>query len=360
MRKIAPCIYVLTLAGVSWFSLKYPTLDFDLVPYIGLIELNQTADYHAATLNAIKLISGKHHDYFYSNSYRRDILENRDHFGAVLPFYSIKPLYIHFLRLTAAITGNLVLSTVIPSVLGYLGIGALLWLWIGRQNPWLAAVLAVQPVLIAAARASAPDALGTFVILLGAYLYWRRWAFPSVLAFMISIWIRPDALIYVGWFLLAMLFDYQIELRDFFITSALAASSWFTINHFGYNWTALYYNSFVEGLTDPGALTFHVTATMYLKQLFSAVMSLSLGYLTLYLLVGILGWKNQRFKRVLLPMLLGGVCHCFLYPSNEERLFLPVYLASSIAAAMVPSLRPTPVENHKLPNQNETGIGAMA
>ncbi len=52
-------------------------------------------------------------------------------------------------------------------------------------------------------------------------------------------------------------------------------------------------------LIPPGALTFHVSAAMYLKQVFSAVMSLSLGYLTLYLLLGVLGWKNQRFKRLI-------------------------------------------------------------
>ena len=53
----------------------------------------------------------------------------------------MKVLYVLLIRVLQWATGKLILATVLPSVIGYLGIGVLVWYAVGCRSALLAATL---------------------------------------------------------------------------------------------------------------------------------------------------------------------------------------------------------------------------
>jgi len=330
-----PCLYALLLLAVCVCALRMPRLNFDLVPYLASVESTRTGDLstiHARTLRAVGAIQGKHRTELYSTPYSRDLLSSPEHLAANIPFYNQKIMYVVLVRCLQRVTGAGVLSTVLPSVIGYLGIGVLVWFAVGQRSALLAAVLMCQPILLSASRYSTPDLFGALWIVAGALLFLAGRKVPASVALLISVWVRPDAIVYVVFILAAMFLHHQVELREFCVLMVLALASCWSLMRFGYSWAVLFHHSFVDKLPDPSAFHPRVTLAMYIHQASSAVLSLSAGYLCIYLLFAIIAWRSSGARMLILPLATGAAAHFLLYPSEEERLYLPFYLVASIVA----------------------------
>jgi hypothetical protein len=313
-----------------------PRLNFDFVGYISAVESMKTSDIdliHTRTLAVVKEIDAKHRDVFYEASYSRDLLSNPEHLSTNIPFYNIKILYVLLIRVLQRLTGAAVLSTVLPSVLAYLGIALLIWSAVGRQNALLAAALICQPVLVSAVRYSTPDLFGALWITCGAFFFMTGRKMPAILVLLVAVWVRPDSIVYVGFLLLAMLFDHAIDLKECVAYLALAAASFLAITRFGYPWSVLFYHSFVEKLSDPSGFHAYITPAAYLRQVAAAGVSMTVGYLAIYVLLAIVAWRTREGRLLVAPLAAGAMAHFLLYPSEEERLLLPFYLIAAIGAA---------------------------
>jgi hypothetical protein len=329
------CLYALLLLSVCVLALRMPRLNFDLVPYLAAVEASKNPDVSAIysqTMKAVATITGKHRAELYESPYGQDLLSTPEHMVATVPFYSVKVLYVLLIRVLQWATGKLILATVLPSVIGYLGIGVLVWYAVGRRSALLAATLMCQPILISGARYSTPDLFGALWVTSGIFLFLRERKMPAGIALLVSVWVRPDAIVYVGFILLAMLLDDRIEFKEFCFFSALSLASCWTIVRFGYSWATLFYNSFVQAIPDPSVFHSRVPPEMYLQQVAGALFSLTLGYLALYVLFAIVGCRFYEGRVLILPLAAGAIAHFLLYPSEAERMFLPFYLVASIMA----------------------------
>ena len=116
----------------------------------------------------------------------------------------------------------------------------------------------------------------------------------------------------------------------------LSLGSYFAINHFSgnYGWPALFYNSFLGGLTAPGETLIHISRSAYLHQVVrGAYLWLISGSFALYLLPGRLGDLAQSIvivfrhdcRRFWPP---GPVCY-ILYPNGDQRYTAVLFVADS-------------------------------
>jgi hypothetical protein len=329
------CLYALLLLSVCVLALRMPRLNFDLVPYLAAVEASKNPDVSAIysqTMKAVATITGKHRAELYESPYGQDLLSTPEHLVATVPFASVKVLYVLLIRVLQWATGKIILATVLPSVIGYLGIGVLVWYAVGCRSALLAATLMCQPILVSGARYSTPDLFGALWITSGAFLFLAGRKLPASIALLVSVWVRPDAIVYVGFILLAMLLDDRIEFKEFCVLSALSLASSWTIMRFGYPWAVMFYHSFVQLLPDPSVFHPPVTPGMYFEQVAGAVLPLTLGYVAIYVLFAIIGCRFHEGRVLILPLAAGAITHFLLHPSESERMYFPFYVVASIMA----------------------------
>jgi len=332
----AVTFYALVVLGVCVWAFKRPACNFDMFAYIASVEASKgksSQEIFGKTVQAIPALTSKQREDLFSVEYRRDLLSNADHLMLALPIYIIKPLYVETIRVLERVTTSPIMPAILTSIVGYVGIAVLVWLLIGRQSVALATAIIVQPVLLQSVQLQTPDAFSTMWLVLGLFLYMNNRKLPGTLVLLGSVWIRPDSIVYVGCIFAALCLDERIDILEFATVSALALSSWFTISRFGYSWTILFYNSFIDPIADPTALQFQVTAGIYLHVVYSSLKGMWLNHAGLLLLLVIVGWGYKPGRIILLACVAGAVLHFVLFPSSEDRFYLLLYVMASIMAA---------------------------
>jgi hypothetical protein len=150
-----------------------------------------------------------------------------------------------------------------------------------------------------------------------------------------------------GIVLLALLLLGKLDFAQFGSLSLLALGSYFTINHFGgsYGWPALFYNSFLGGVTAPGETAIHLSFSTYLHQVVrGAYLWLIAGSFALYVLLGALAIRLGRasmYSYMVAAVLGARAVSYVLYPNGDQRYTAVLYVIVPVALVIAVSLQTT-------------------
>ena len=355
------CFFLL----LSAWAVMQPQFTWDLLGYIGCtIDSTEAATIHHATFDAIQTVvsdKGIQPD----NPYRVDVSANPYHFAEQLPFYSIKPAYVVLLKGFHRLGLPFPKAAAAISASSNFLLALLLWYWLSAYLsglPLLGActMIMLSPNILELSRWTTPDFLSTLVAAVGLYLILERRRYFWGSSFLVlNVWVRTDALVLAGIVFLVLWLRGKIDFTQFASLSVLALGSCFAINHFAgsYGWPALFYNSFLGGLTTPGERLIHISFSTYFHQVVrGAYLWLIAGGFALYLLLGGLAiWLNRTsLYSYLIAAVLGARAVSYaLYPNGDQRytavLYVLIPLALVIAVSSQIVRRSSPVEQYPQP-----------
>ncbi len=359
-RRLLPWLAFVTavsfILAVYWA--KRPIPNWDMVPYIAVALFDAgtpASQVHDLTYASLDAAPQKNRELLIEgNAWRLRVAHDAEQFLALLPFYSVKPLYPWLVSLEYRAGVLLPDATVIVSATSYALISILLFVWLLHLVPaGLAAVLAcgvaVTPVLTRLAALSTPDALSVLIILTGLYLSFVKDRDGVAIAVLIfSITARPENLLYAVGLSLYLAFTRKVS-RLTLAASCLAALALFiTINKLSgdYDHATLFYYTYVDHNIDlrhfVSPLGWREYAQIYLKGLhemifdpanyFSVVAPLALSTVVIVMIRG--AWSDRYFHL----LCLAGVCAVARYavlPSDFWRAFAVPYLMTLIAFVAV-------------------------
>jgi hypothetical protein len=231
----------------------------------------------------------------------------------------------------------------------------LLWYWLSSYLSGLplaasCTLIMLSPNILELSRWATPDCLAMFVAALGLYLVLERKLYFWGCSFLIlDIWVRTDVLVLAGIVFLALLLRGKLDFAQFAALSLLSLASYFTINHFAgnYGWPALFYNSFLGGLTSPGETLVHFSRSAYVRQLVrGAYLWLISGSFGLYLLLGGLAvWLNRAslYSDIVAAVLAARAVSYALYPNGDQRYTAVLFVVIPVALVIAVRLSTLPV-----------------
>jgi hypothetical protein len=281
-----------------------------------------------------------------TNAYRRQALRDPQFFGRELSFYSIKPLYV------AAIWGfhhlgfSMPQATVLPSVISFALIAALLLAWTRRLVPEPYAValslsVALAPFVLQNARESAPDLAAAVLLLTGSYHLIEGRARAAGMALLaLAVLVRVDALLFV--LMMALYLDhFRIVPRRhvaIMVSCAGLATGLILLRQREVVGQLFIVRTAVARASDAGSGSLVASYLQGLKgsliQLsFSGIwMAISLALVTLYARTYLAPRLRQDRPSMLLILVLGHIGTRFLlHPIIEHRFFIADYLLIWIA-----------------------------
>jgi len=342
--KKAP--YAVMIGVVAALALVRPYHNADMVAYIGsAIRSNDFEEIYTRTYTTLKASVPPHHFDELTVSYSADQGVNAIRFGEIIPFYSIKPIYVLAVQVLHFFGIPFVLATVLISVLSYIGVAWLLWKWIG----WLAYVVVIGPPLIGLVRYSTPDGLNLLLAMLAFWLICeRRSYFWGSTILLVCVWCRTDMVILSGLVFFSLWLIKKIDVAEFGVLSALALASYWFINHLAgsFGWATLFAYSFLGGgaFTPPGEAIIHVTPKIYITTAFENLHALELlaytnigliqSGLFLFVLFAVLAIRfqeDQVYRTLTLASLTAMVVHFLCLPSPDFRYYAPMCLFQTVS-----------------------------
>lgn len=186
---------------IAFYLSQRPYYNWDMFPYMAL---TAQSDLPFDSTHALIYRTAKEEmpPRDYEAIMRRQALlaANSNAFEDALRYFRIKPIYLFTTRALHNLGVDLVTSTWLPSILSYVLIGSLLFVWLQRiLIPPLAAgatlLFAISPFMIIPARYSSPDAMSALFTFAGLYLIAESSVVLGIVLAFVSIAIRPDAVI---------------------------------------------------------------------------------------------------------------------------------------------------------------------
>jgi hypothetical protein len=346
------CFFLL----LSAYAFLQPEYTWDVLGYIGAaVDSTDARIVHDTAFGAIRPFAAKK-EIQADNPYRADVSANPYHFGEQLPFYSIKPVYIALLKAEHRLGMPYPKAAVAISAVSNFLLALLLWHWLSQYLGGLplaasCTLILLSPNILELSRWATPDCLATFVAALGLYLILERnLYFWGCALLVLDIWVRTDVLVLAGIVFLVLLVRAKLDFAQFASLSVLSLVSYFTINHFAgnYGWSALFYNSFLGGLTTPGETIVHFSRSAYVHQLVrGAYLWLISGSFGLYLLLGGLAvWLNRAslYSDMIAAVLAARAVSYLLYPNGDQRYTAVLFVLIPVAlviAVRLSTLRPS-------------------
>jgi hypothetical protein len=350
LSRFAVIPYVGFFLLLSAYALLQPEYTWDLLGYIGAsVNSTDARTIHDVAFDAIRPFAAKK-DLQVDNPYRVDVAANPYHFAEQLPFYSIKPIYVALIKGEHRLGVPFPRAAVAISAISNFLLAVLLWYWLSSylRGPVLAAsctLIMLSPNVLELSRWATPDCLATFVAAVGCYVILeRKLYFWGSSLLILDIWVRTDVLVLAGIVFLVLLLRGKLEFSQFASLSLLSLASYVTINHFAgnYGWPALFYNSFLGGLTAPGETVVHFSRSAYLHQVVrGAYLWFVSGSFALYLLLGGLAiWlhRSSLYADMMIAVLAARAVSYALYPNGDQRytavLFVVIPVALIIAVRL--------------------------
>ena len=331
---------------LSVWSIKQPQYTWDLLGYIGSsVDSTDPKVIHRIVFDAIRPVSTSP-EIQIDNPYRVDVAANPYHFAEQLPFYSIKPIYVEFVKLIHRAGVPFPKSAVAVSAVAYFVLAVLLWRWLGAyMGGWPLAtactLIMLSPNVLALSRWATPDCLATAVAAVALYLILeRKWFYWGSALLLVNVWIRTDALVLAGIVFATLFLIRKLDAAQFASLSILALGSYFAINYFSgsYGWAALFYNSFLGGLPAPGEAVLHFSRSAYLHQIIrGSFLWLIYGSFALYVLLGGLAiWlgRSVMYSYMIVAVLAARVVSYFLYPNGDQRYNAVLYVLILVSLVM--------------------------
>ena len=338
------CFFLL----LSVWAIRQPHYTWDLLGYVGCaVNSTDPRVIHDVAFDAIR-DAPSDEDIRADNPYRKDVAANPYHFAEQLPFYSIKPVYVALIKVLHQAGMPFQKSAVAISAASNFLLAVLLWQWLAAYlSGWsLAAactLIMLSPNILVLSRWATPDCLATLVAAVAFYLILERKSyFWGSALLLLDVWVRTDALVLAGIVFAVLLITRKLDIMQFAALSLLALGSYFTINHFAgnYGWPALFYNSFLGGLTAPGETVIHFSWSAYVHQwVRGAFLWLISGSFALYLLLGGLAISLNRssmYSFMCAAVLAARALSYLLYPNGDQRytavlfVLIPVFLVIGI------------------------------
>ena len=267
----------LGLTFVALIAITYATIlvqkpqyNWDLIPYIA-IALSHSGE-PAATLRektyetiersvapeALNVLRGdagfKNSEYNRGADYRHMVANDSKIFADQLPLYTVKPAYPAIINLVSRVGINLVTASLAVSAAGYVAICILLYVWISRwlspaMSLLITAILSLTPFLTQLPRLATPDSLSVFTLLTGTFLVTETRFFKiGLVAFICSLFFRPENVIYALVFVAYLLATRRISLVSSSVTLCAAFGVYFAetrLTH-NYGWTTLFYFTYFD------------------------------------------------------------------------------------------------------------------
>jgi len=338
------CLFLL----LSVWAIRQPHYTWDLLGYVGCaVNSTDPKVIHDVAFDAIR-DAPSDEDIHADNPYRKDVTANPYHFAEQLPFYSITTVYVASIKVLHQAGMPFQKSAVAISAASNFLLAVLLWQWLAAYlSGWsLAAactLIMLSPNILVLSRWATPDCLATLVAAVAFYLVLERKSYfwgSSIL--LLDVWVRTDALVLAGIVFAVLLITRKLDILQFAALSLLALGSYFTINHFAgnYGWPALFYNSFMGGLTAPGEAVIHFSWSAYVHQLVrGAFLWLISGSFALYVLLGALAISLNRtsmYSYMCAAVLAARALSYLLYPNGDQRytavlfVLIPVFLVIEI------------------------------
>ena len=367
------CLFLL----LSVWAIRQPHYTWDLLGYVGCaVNSTDPKIIHDVAFDAIR-DAPSDEDIHADNPYRKDVTANPYHFAEQLPFYSIKPVYVASIKVLHQAGMPFQKSAVAISAASNFLLAVLLWQWLAAYlSGWsLAAactLIMLSPNILVLSRWATPDCLATLVAAVAFYLVLERKSYfwgSSIL--LLDVWVRTDALVLAGIVFAVLLITRKLDIMQFAALSLLALGSYFTINHFAgnYGWPALFYNSFMGGLTAPGEAVIHFSWSAYVHQLVrGAFLWLISGSFALYVLLGALAISLNRtsmYSHMCAAVLAARALSYLLYPNGDQRytavlfvlipVFLVIEIRSKISGQSENSQRRQTVQANREPLLQMTG-----
>jgi len=367
------CLFLL----LSVWAIRQPHYTWDLLGYVGCaVNSTDPKVIHDVAFDAIR-DAPSDEDIHADNPYRKDVTANPYHFAEQLPFYSIKTVYVASIKVLHQAGMPFQKSAVAISAASNFLLAVLLWQWLAAYlSGWsLAAactLIMLSPNILVLSRWATPDCLATLVAAVAFYLVLERKSYfwgSSIL--LLDVWVRTDALVLAGIVFAVLLITRKLDIMQFAALSLLALGSYFTINHFAgnYGWPALFYNSFMGGLTAPGEAVIHFSWSAYVHQLVrGAFLWLISGSFALYVLLGALAISLNRtsmYSYMCAAVLAARSLSYLLYPNGDQRytavlfvlipVFLVIEIRSKISGQSENSQRRQTVQANREPLLQMTG-----
>jgi hypothetical protein len=350
-----PLLFAAMLAAVSWHTYRYPLYDLDMLGYMANVTALETfgaSRIHAAVYSELPRhvpegtrahLLGQDNAGPDSAS-RRDRARNPDHFAEFLPCFAIRPLYIEILHILRRLGIDLVKVTILGSVLPYIALAVLIFVWSARYvGPVLASLfaflLAVTPPILGLARYSGPDSLSTFWTCLALYFIFERKLLALGLVFLLSsVYIRTDnVLLALAVLAYLCLLTNELDKWKAALLAVVAVVSVFAINHFAgdYGWRMLYYRGFIAAPLAPGEFVAQFSFADYKRALRTGLSALVNGHFIPYLLFGSIGYLTLRRRAlgaVFAIVTAFAAVHFVIFPLVEDRYFSLFYVIAGLTA----------------------------
>jgi len=354
-------VYFMLATGLASYAYRYPGNAWDMLGYMGVIASWRTTDASSIHEEAYSAIRSKpKYAALVGNDatseFHRDVAHDSVHFVQQLPFYSIKPLYciaaagLH--RAGFSLPGALLLI----SLFSFICYALLAWVWLRKYitESWctvFSGLLILTPPLFQLGRIGTPDALELLLLVSGLYLLLEHSkAAAGCTLFLVAIWVRPDAVVFVGLLFCVLLFLRIIDVTEWVTFCALALMSYGLIQVCArpYPWGVLFQNSFIGLLAAPGDAVVHITPRIYASTMahnaWALVKSSSITLMFFIGLIGILLHGRRPYRLVTATVLTAAIIHFLLYPSTEIRFYaLPTFfvpLSLVLACSAYPFKRP--------------------
>lgn len=360
----ASLLATLLYAGLTVFAFcqhwQHPMANWDALPYTALaLRLDGLSDdrLRNAALAEVRTAFPERFDDFVGggtdDGYRRTVAAEDTAFMAQLPFYTGKPLYVLGTFALGKLEGNFAAATAHLSALAFLLIGVLAAIARPRTVPtaaWLLALVlacsfGVFPLSLLAS-ASSPDTLSAALFLGGVLLAGRQRIGLAALLLLLAQLARPDAIIPVLTFFLALAASDARHRLPLLLGAGLGIAVWqaVTVLTAGYPLEVLL-STLVARQPYPGDARLALGSPEYMQVLFRYLADLAGNPRFLVLgaigAVSLLVCARNGFRWpgvLLLTALVNIVAHAVLFPEvggYQERFFFVSYVLILMAAGML-------------------------
>jgi hypothetical protein len=349
-----PALYyfVIFLAGI--YSFRKPEYNWDMLPYMALVlesDNIKTDSVHDQTYYFVKqsLPPASYKNLTdSSNTYRKQMKQDRVAFHNQLPLYVVKPLYIAFVYLFYKAGFSLSVSTIMPSIFSYLLIGFLFLHWLKKYlnivfASWLSLLVMLSTPMLGVAKLSTPDGLSALLVFSLFYFVIEKRNALLILIFMAgSVFARIDNIItclaLIGFLVFQNKPLKKMAIVQYWGMIAILVVCYFSITASAtkYGWSIFYYNSFSNYVSLSYGSHSAFVAKEYLRLMFgNAINSLYHSQIITFLgmvLSLFIGRTTSVFEDLgfdqifsLLLVLIITV-RFLLYPDIGDRSYIPYYL----------------------------------
>lgn len=323
MRRAGIFLYFVAVLGVAAMAYRKPLPTFDRLQYAVTVAHLHSSDPAYVVTEAFRLSPPGEYP---KVPYTEELLRNPELMLQHIPFYAIRPIYIHALDLLG-------LRTVSP--LAYFALSVLVLYWVG--NPWWSLAIMLLPDPIMLARTVTPDALSTAVVLSAMFLAGAKKDHWAVALLLISLGIRTDNLFFLAGVLLLAIYRGRLK---WYVAGAIGIAGVVLVLGIGhythaYGWALRMRVMMANAdawVAEPAKFNpAPLTLREYATQLMHAAIGMTSLSLSLWIMLGYITWVKERTSRdLLLVAATYSVIHLVVFPIPETRYFVPAFLIVAV------------------------------